>query len=154
MQFKTGDRVKSLYQSNLIGSVLSVNEDMDAVFIKWDAECDNDHDPLHEYYPSEVRLYDEEKDKALAKADREVLEVEFTETFNGINLDYDSLCEELNGKVDTAIKLLQEANDIATKLKINLRNYDDWTAMKNIMEVYIDTSPQYLEVDTWSCSSY
>ncbi|HEY5268095.1 MAG TPA: hypothetical protein VII94_03095 [Candidatus Saccharimonadales bacterium] len=76
------------------------------------------------------------------------------ETQAQLEVDYDSFCDEMNVKISAAVKLLREAEVMATEVGIELRSYDDWADLKDIVDLYIDTSPTYYSSNEWECSFY
>lgn len=71
-----------------------------------------------------------------------------------IEKDYDNFCDEMNAKISAATKLLQEAATMAEEIGEPLRHYSDWSDLKDVVDLYIDTSPTYESNDgnEWECS--
>lgn len=70
-----------------------------------------------------------------------------------IEKDYDDFCNEMNTKIAAAVKLLEEAGTMAEEIGVSLRSYDDWSELKDVVDLYIDTSPPaYESSGDWECS--
>jgi hypothetical protein len=65
-----------------------------------------------------------------------------------IEKDFSSVREQISVKVDEAIKILEDARNIASTSKMSLKSIDTWYELKEIVEDFIDIP----EGDSWDNS--